>query len=599
MDTNAPTPLRIPAGVRTLVSTNDAHTLANHLVSPERQWPTVVVTTAHGHDAPHIDANAIADELRGLAEVVSIASQDASWKLTEHLPPGTQVYGGATRVYPTGHAWHQNPRRAPITLTHSRETSPRSVEKVVSDAMSAALAAGLLERPTTTPSQPVTGTVSGVLNERALIELPNGTLATLREELTGYGIPLDRLVQKGQQLTGRHDKTSGRFDLEPRRVTATTLPDTYRPGATVLVRVTSVRRDGLTAQLIPGIEIDVPREAVTGNERDAVNELFDAGEVVAVHLTALDPLAASFLDVDDDEQPLQAPAILDGGPPWLLLPPTRYGPNNDNAATNTEPPRNATTDLPHPHDPEPAPPAEDPRPATARPTPTAPAAPKPTPPAAGTALRDTQLSLAAANAEVTRLTSAANELRLVKTENQALEVEVHRLTRELHALRERYRTTDRKRQALEKKAKSADAAPPSDTDSRPHFTTPDRALHHDVTATWVRTVPAAEKTSRTLPEWSVGPDFNASLTNLGNVTWEKLCAVVLDVLLQEPDRLAAREDHSLRTSLTGPAFVRADGATARRVYLQQNSASARRLHYWKNGADIEISRVVLHDDFEP
>jgi hypothetical protein len=36
-----------------------------------------------------------------------------------------------------------------------------------------------------------------------------------------------------------------------------------------------------------------------------------------------------------------------------------------------------------------------------------------------------------------------------------------------------------------------------------------------------------------------------------------------------------------------------------RVALQLKTPSARRLHYWKVGEAIELSRVVKHDDMTP
>lgn len=66
--------------------------------------------------------------------------------------------------------------------------------------------------------------------------------------------------------------------------------------------------------------------------------------------------------------------------------------------------------------------------------------------------------------------------------------------------------------------------------------------------------------------------------------------------------IPGRELHRLRTGNGGgdPYRVRADGARAFRASLQVNTPSARRLHYWQlpNG-QIELSRVVLHDDVEP
>jgi len=613
--------VQVPSGVRLITGAGGADELARHLLATDRRWPVVVATTAHGFDAPHIDVAAVAEDLRGLAEVVAVTSQDATWHLSDLLPPNSQVYGGATRVYPVDPSWQTLTRRAPMTLTRSAADSPQSVERVVSDAMSAALAAGLLDRPPAPTSEVVTARVAGLLPERALLTLPSGTLTTLREELTGYGIPVERLVRVGQEVAGRHDVESGRFDLEP-RPGATKLPSTYTTGATVLARVVAVHRDGLTAELAPGVEVEVPRDAVTGNSLDDVDALFVAGETVAVRLTSEEPLALSFLEVDDDDVPLDAPAVLPGGPPWLVPPPAWSAPvfrRAPETAVPTAPSAHSTTsDSPAPA----APPDAPPTPAASAGAPSGPlpgphlvhAASQPRPagdpgpttgsiPTAGTgkALRDAQLALAAARAEIERLRGIERELVLVRRDLDRAIAEIRDLTRTVTAQRERYRSLDRTRQQLEKRLRASSTPSDVELDSRRHFTSVEDALRHDVHTAWVRTVPATEKDARPLPAWSIGEAFVGSLDHLGDVSWAKLCAVVLDVVLQDPDRLAQREDHPLRDGSggTAPPRTRADGATARRIYLQQRSASARRLHYWRLRETIELSRVVLHDDFAP
>jgi hypothetical protein len=58
----------------------------------------------------------------------------------------------------------------------------------------------------------------------------------------------------------------------------------------------------------------------------------------------------------------------------------------------------------------------------------------------------------------------------------------------------------------------------------------------------------------------------------------------------------------LRVSEGGdaPQHQRDDGARCFRAAIERGVASARRLHYWKapNG-QVELSRIVLHDDFKP
>jgi hypothetical protein len=77
-------------------------------------------------------------------------------------------------------------------------------------------------------------------------------------------------------------------------------------------------------------------------------------------------------------------------------------------------------------------------------------------------------------------------------------------------------------------------------------------------------------------------------------------AVVVEVLTGQAPHLPGRDAHQLRTGDAGSRYVnRADGATCWRVALQQDTAAARRLHYWRIRDRYELSRVVLHDNFRP
>ncbi|MEK8226432.1 hypothetical protein NKG05_10710 [Oerskovia sp. M15] len=80
----------------------------------------------------------------------------------------------------------------------------------------------------------------------------------------------------------------------------------------------------------------------------------------------------------------------------------------------------------------------------------------------------------------------------------------------------------------------------------------------------------------------------------------KVVDVVVEVLTGDAERIAAAScTRCGSTRAAAAAVVREDGATCWRASLQSKSASARRLHYWKRGERIELSRVVLHDDMEP
>jgi len=184
---------------------------------------------------------------------------------------------------------------------------------------------------------------------------------------------------------------------------------------------------------------------------------------------------------------------------------------------------------------------------------------------------------------------------------EALERSLREAEAKVKTWRTKYRDADLKRQRAEKKLRSAGGGPTAEEDARAWFADLDEALRLDVTNAWARRVPPGEKARRPLGDWSIGGGFARSLDNLGSVSWRKLCEVVADVRVGDPARLAALDQHELRVNEGGgsPAVARADGAVCYRVALQVNSPSARRLHYWRKGEHVELSRVVLHDDVEP
>lgn len=82
---------------------------------------------------------------------------------------------------------------------------------------------------------------------------------------------------------------------------------------------------------------------------------------------------------------------------------------------------------------------------------------------------------------------------------------------------------------------------------------------------------------------------------------EKVADVVFEIVTGLATLVPSRAVHQLRTGSGGndPVRRRDDGAIAWRAYLQVNTPSARRIHYWvlPNGR-IELARVATHDDFE-
>lgn len=186
----------------------------------------------------------------------------------------------------------------------------------------------------------------------------------------------------------------------------------------------------------------------------------------------------------------------------------------------------------------------------------------------------------------------------MRAEVQALRATVRSQQEEIAWLRaagDRLRTANRR--ARTARPSRADAAAGSVREVH-GFTDADEQLRWEVYRAWVEQTRPEDKPARPLPGvWHVGPRFIESLS-LPGVSRDKVLSVVVHVLTGNPPR----ETHVLRHALSGnaPQVQREDGALAWRTPLQQNTPSARRLHWWRRqDGTIELSRVVLHDDYQP
>jgi hypothetical protein len=685
---------RVPARVRRVASEDQARELAAALQRQGRRWPVVVISTPAGHDGPFVDPQRVLDDVAGLAEVVVIPTGDVSWAFSSGMPPDTQVYGGASRVYGTDLEWVHQPRRSPLHFAYSPDEDARVRERLVSDVMRFAVRAGIVGAARSAPDAAITnGKVLGVLGTRALVSTDDGGQATIAEELVFSDVALARVLAPGMRVTGVMDPVRRLLDVRGMLPDAAALRRavnaTYRVGQVVLGRVEGVEDDAVRIALAPGVLVRVRRAEITGNDLDLLSDLFTRGEVVVARRVPapLDGLALRLDDVDEsEEQPVPAVALLDGGPPWLdppqveppqiepmriavtrveapLLEPalvegplvepslvelveagsTRVGDGGTGPAPSSAgsvPPTPAdlfgvrtTGDAAEPNDgsaaarvraasvdtgPVPTPPGGQRKPTPgdvaawhagghdALPSPAASEAlPEPT----GKAARDLSLSLDAAKSQVASL---AKELLDDRVKRRQVELEVDRLLGRVGELTERLERSERRAEqqatALRKARQEAarlrrrlgDAGVEVPEDR--YFLDDEEQLRFEVLAEWARAIPAAEKAGRPLADYTLGPRFLASLTEVEGVSHDRVVWTLVMVLTGLAPEMNGLQVHRLRSGAGGddPVRPRDDGAMCWRVSLQVNTPSARRLHYWKlPGGAYELSRVVLHDDVEP
>ncbi len=136
-------------------------------------------------------------------------------------------------------------------------------------------------------------------------------------------------------------------------------------------------------------------------------------------------------------------------------------------------------------------------------------------------------------------------------------------------------------------------------------TSSERAFLLSVRLCYARMLDEDDRAASPLLRMRVGRSFLDSLRGLEGIEIGKVIEVCAQVASDTAAKIVGREVHQLRQGLRGATgHVRAtDGARAWRCSLQDNTASARRLHWWRipasEGAQatIEFARVGVHDEF--
>lgn len=596
-----------------------ARDLAATLNSRDRAAPIAVVTIPAGRESPFLDVERIYDEVGDLVPVRVMATGPLTWAFAEQMPDGTEVYGGAGRVYPTGHAWVHEPAAAPLRMAFSSSEGRRSTEALISDALGMAFTAGLVGATVSTTAEVVRGEVLGFRAGRGLVRLTDGRSASVVPELTVAGVPLERLLEPGMPVQGTLD--AGRLDIRASVLAPAALP--YGPGDIVLVRVGAVETDSAELWLHPELPVRVFREDVTGNPYDSLDSLMSVDEVLRARVTATSPWRLALHDLDDDEEAVPAITLLDGGPPWLVEGLPDAGPDElideeesptarlDVLAQEVTPEAHDGQRVPAPRQGVPPGPAPTPalldrrgRRRRAEPVSTAGASAAteaaPAPPRRRDKIKakEAEPLIAKLRAELTEREQA---LETAQTITRGLQTELEILRKErAKATNERNHVRGEAARLKKKLRSSRSGSGPEKAERQAQFLDPEQQFRHEVYVAWADRIAPAEKEARPRCPYTIGPDFLATLQSTEGVSRAKVVDVVVELLTGIAFEQAGRDVHQLRSSDGGGSKQRerADGARAWRLALQDHTPSARRLHYWRlTDGSIELARVCKHDDY--
>lgn len=608
------------ASIQHIDGEGSAGALADLLNGNARRRPVVVVTIPAGRDEPWVDVEEVAREAGSLAEVYLMSTGNFTWEFSRRMAEGTQVYGGAGRVYPIGHEWSSDLSKSPLRFAFNPKDGERATQQLISDTLRMAAAAGLLQQASTRELRQVSGSVAGIVAGRALVDVGNMFPAAIAEELTVEDVPIERIVTAGQSVTGLYDAETNRIDVTKSLRPANDALARYAVGDVIFTKVATVKNG--KAELVvypktttPGVSVTVLRADVTTNPADDLRTLMTVGEVMPARVVATAPKWSLILnDVNDDEPIVDAPSLLAGGPPWLveeskdfvddepaalLLPPPQVlmpAPLPEPVVVEQPPP---IAPVPTPSPPRPSPAMLDrnrPRPV---PTPPAPPARPAGPAQPAESTKSLLLKIDGLTAEVSGLKREQDTLR-----NQLLAGTDERETLRYlldQAERRANRTENDLKSTKSRLRKAGNAKPPAAATEGPLFADAEQGFRYLVLTQWAtRTLPS-EQGDRPMPDFIIGPRFLNSLDRLEGIKQGKVADVVFEIVTGLAPQIPSREVHRLRTGPGGddPVRIRDDGAVAWRASLQVKTPSARRIHYWilPNG-DIEFARVATHDDFD-
>ncbi|PYI69070.1 hypothetical protein CVV68_04575 [Arthrobacter livingstonensis] len=586
-------------------------TVAQRLADGERTLPAIVVSYKADAATQRIDAGTLARLLDGEADVFELQNGEETRNLQDGLPEGLEIYGTGGRAYPAGPGWAAStpePR-----LVYPGTNVARLIEDLAADVRAAPLrmepAAPAPPKAAGTTATGTVGSFAADDNSRALVRLATtGQLAYIRAEDLLPGVPLDWLLTRGQQVTGLLDEETHTLDIRALLQRPGSPVTVYGSGDVALARVKAARATHAVVTLWPDADFRIGIGHISSNELDAAEDLLTEGEVVRVRvLYENGAVVLSMLDVDDDDPHVPAPSLVAGGPPWLapdrpytsiFAPPAAPAAAGGTASGwplgGTGGPEDGTS-------------GEEAGVVLAAEGPALTASER------RTALKSTQMELEAARhtiaellADATRRGATDKIARIWQdrydAERGKADLEARRhldAVRQLEALKAELARTNAK--LVDARQRRRSAASRSESAPAVLFTDPMEQFDLELRNEWARMVPAVDKAAEPLGVYMVGPHFLASLAQLPAPQRAKAMRAVVDLVADRSGPLRNRKPHVLRENegAHAPARMRGDDACWR-LYVEQGTAAALRLHYWKlKSGGFELHEVVPHDAVKP
>ena len=594
--------------VKRLTTADDVTWLLEQLADKSIRYPWVVMSTAAGEAATRIPWEDILGEIGDVAKCVELVHGEATYTFADLIGESMGVWAGAARVYPAGFTPGGDLIPAKARTTSRLGSNERAKQAIISDALNFAYLSGLFVQRNDTATA-VEGTITAFIASRALVTVstPNA-LATLAEETTYPGVPLEWVFQVGQKIRGSFDQESKRFIVAKEVPTAQKLLEHFGHRSVTLGLVTGVERQKGTIALHPGLTFPLTRERLSPNPKDRVDLLLAEGEVVLVRIFRDEQgrPAIRLDDIDDDETVL--PALVLGNGPWLIDGREKVADEDlvdDGALAPDSPDLEIPISDEQPH-PEPLAtptvptPGPGPRPALASPS-VKQDDKKP-------ALREALTQLETARARIALLerklqqlggARASDILEQLRNERNDAYREVSDLRGELIGLKADLAELRKRSRETRQQTRSSD---PRTRQSR--FSRLDDWFHEEIRRTWISLYTPQERERHPLDtsRYTIGASFLETLEPLSEGQLRRLFKLIVHTVTGRNGEERIIEVHPLRDgdAVTAAPRIRDDGSVCLRAYVEEGVPQSKRLHFWKlTDGTVELGRVVMHDDMEP
>lgn len=551
-------------GARRLQASEVAEFVRDVLFAADRDRPVVALTTDVRSRCSLVDADRIAGELRGMADVVEIETGDATWALADAVPPRLDVYGGAARIWWPGLTPQSDPYEHRLYFIDSDADAKRVEEQILAAVRRDAEGGAGSGAPAARTNQPEPGTVLAA----TVTELDGGRISVacgdLRGAIVEADLPINVLstcLAVGSKLevllVRRLGEGVGSFSL------AGMLPNAWEilgrevhVGEVLVGRVQNIAGDRrlIFVDVLPGaVGICHVSELHFDHVRN-IDEYVAVGELLPFEVRTLDSKAMR-IELSRKGAFGQAarpsPSLVPGGRPFAWAKGMPMFESLRRAAQRGLGDGSRVRVLG--------------RAANG--------------PSASPRLEEQVQSLAA------ELSAALEQRTNLVEEIRSLRQQVTQLKKDLRSATDRH-------EALLRKA-AGDLDPLSS----------ERAFLLAIRVCHARMFEEHDRQAHPLRRLRVGPEFLRTVRELEGVSVDKVVEVCAQVACGIASSIPAREVHQLRegTRGAGGRTREADHAKAWRCSLQDNTASARRLHWWSvpgdDGGVVELASVGLHDEY--